>query len=624
MTRMRATRFASALITVGLLTVPTQLRSQTLRPPAPSRVVLEGEIDVLYEDNEQSSRLLHFLHTDTRRIPLRFAADAPDLPSGSHVRVTGDLADGTLSNATVSTLAVSTSRTLGAQDVLVVLMNFSNNTTQPFSPSTISSVNAQVQNFYAENSYGEASLNFTVTGWHTISAANNPCDYYTWASQADAAVTTAGFTVTNYDHVVYAFPQTSACGWTGMGNVAGPRSWINGSYSTRTVAHEQGHNFGDHHSHTWRCDSTGCVSVDYGDDRDIMGASGVVGHMNAFQKERLGWLSYGTSPIVQEVSSSSNYWIEPYETAPTGFPKGLKIWNASAGQYYYVESRAKLGFDGNVTTGVSLHTGSPTVGDSSYELDLASTTTTWDSTLDVSQSFNDPALGLTITTLSADSSGALVQVTFGPQPCNTFAPTVSLSPSAASWVTPGSTVNYSVSVNNNDTSGCAAAAFSLTPILPAGWSAVMTPVALNALAPGATGSASIAVTIPSTAAGTQQFTVSARESGAPSSADASVSLIVASTLGVTVSTDKAAYNGGTITVSATVSGNQTAVSGAAVAFALKNGSKSIVLTGTTNASGVAVASYRLKAKDPKGAWQVTASATKDAVTGSGSASFTVQ
>jgi len=57
---------------------------------------------------------------------------------------------------------------------------------------------------------------------------------------------------------------------------------------------------------------------------------------------------------------------------------------------------------------------------------------------------------------------------------------------------------------------------------------------------------------------------------------------------------------------------------------LKTGSKSIALTATTNASGVAVATYRLKAKDPKGAWQVTASATKDAVTGSGSANFTVQ
>src|SRR4029079_7397469 len=141
---------------------------------------------------------------------------------------------------------------------------------------------------YAENSYGQAALNFTVTGWFTIAASNTTCDYYTWASQADAAATGAGFMVTNYDRIVYAFPQTSACGWTGMGNVAGPRSWINGSYNTRAVAHEQGHNFGNHHSHASKCDANGCVTVDYGDDRDVLGASGVVGHMNAFQKERLG------------------------------------------------------------------------------------------------------------------------------------------------------------------------------------------------------------------------------------------------------------------------------------------------------------------------------------------------
>ena len=64
------------------------------------------------------------------------------------------------------------------------------------------------------------------------------------------------------------------------------RAWINGTYSLRVVAHEMGHNFGDYHSHSSVCDSTGCVTNEYGDDHDTRG--GVTGHLNAYQKERLG------------------------------------------------------------------------------------------------------------------------------------------------------------------------------------------------------------------------------------------------------------------------------------------------------------------------------------------------
>ena len=77
--------------------------------------MLEGELDVLYEDDEIEGRLLHFLNSDNERIPLRFEnGDAPDLPSGSRERVTGNLADGTVTTTSVTTIAVSASRTLEA------------------------------------------------------------------------------------------------------------------------------------------------------------------------------------------------------------------------------------------------------------------------------------------------------------------------------------------------------------------------------------------------------------------------------------------------------------------------------------------------------------------------------
>src|SRR5262249_35189918 len=148
------------------------------------------------------------------------------------------------------------------------------------------------------------------------------------------------------DHVVYAFPYASSCGWNGAAQVSGSRSWINGSYSLRTVGHEQGHNFGENHSKATVCDQSGCSTVEYGDDRDIMGMSGVIGHMNAYQKERVGWLNYKTAPGVQEVTATGDYWIDAYETL--GGTKALKIWNPKTNGYYYVESRTKASFDSGV------------------------------------------------------------------------------------------------------------------------------------------------------------------------------------------------------------------------------------------------------------------------------------
>ena len=64
-----------------------------------------------------------------------------------------------------------------------------------------------------------------------------------------------------------------------LGTVGGNPSsaWINGSLQLAVVGHEMGHNFGLYHSHALECGSvpigTGCTSVEYGDQLDIMGNS---------------------------------------------------------------------------------------------------------------------------------------------------------------------------------------------------------------------------------------------------------------------------------------------------------------------------------------------------------------
>ena len=489
-------------------------------PGVPGRgpVVLEGELDVVYEDDENTGRLLHFLNSDNRRIPLRFQnGSAPDLPTGTRVRITGDLAEGTVTTTSVTTLATSASRTLGPQSVLVILFNFTTDPSQPFSSATVASVNDQVRNFYLENTYGQTVLSFTVAGWFTINANTSVCDYSSWATAAEAAATSAGFNLAAYDRRVFAFPRQSVCAWSGMGNLAGPRSWSNGSYTTRTIAHEQGHNFGNHHSKALTCDSSGCATVEYGDDRDVLGMPGVVAHMNAYQKERLGWLNYGSSPAIRTVSSSGDYRIDNYETI-AGATKALKIWNVATNSYYYVESRANIGFDSSAVTGVTIHASNG----GSFQVDLDKTTTAYDATLNVGQVFTDGPLS--IQTLDSSLDGAVIRVTLGgggSSECTTAAPVVVISSSTS--------LNRTVTVTNKNGASCPASSFILAASVPSGWSAVFSPTSIASLASGASASSALTLVPSAGASGTFSIGVTASDTASGLSGSASTSVVLTTT-----------------------------------------------------------------------------------------------
>ena len=597
-------------------------------------IEVEGELDVVYEDHDQQGTLIYFLerNDNRQRVRLKFQRnEQPNLMSGARVRIRGnmDLADGSLATTTssVTSLAINPSRTLGAQHVLVILMNFSNNPAQPFSSATIASVNEQVRDFYLENSYGQTNITFTVKGWYTIAATDTICDYYTWASQAEAAATAAGVNLAAYDRRMFAFPKAAGCTWGGTANLGGIRSWINGSYVLRTVAHEQGHNLGNYHSRSVVCDSTACATNDYGDDRDVLGVPGVVGHMNAFQKERLGFLNYGASPAIQTVTTSGDYWIDNYELLRGG-SKALRIWNAAKSSYYYVESRARSGFDMNVAEGVTLHLGSSATG-YGHQVDLAPVTTVWDSTLDVGQVFTDPALDLSIQTLSSSVDGATIRVVFGsgsPASCTRAAPTVTVSPSSQT-VAPGTTTQFAMSVKNNNSSSCTASAFSVAATVPSGWATSVAGGTLSSLAPGATTNATLSVTVPASASGSYPFQVTATEPSGGSVGAANASITAASSappitsLSVTVS---AAVSGRQLSTNTSVQSDGTPMPGAKVIVTLKPPTgANVTLSGVTAANGVVVLNYMVKPKEPNGTWQVQSAVTSGSVSGGASTSVVV-
>ncbi|EEG07753.1 Ig-like domain-containing protein [Pseudogulbenkiania ferrooxidans] len=493
-----------------------------------SAVEREGVLEVIHWDNlDKTSSFKRYLRTnDGKRFELKFKKHAPSHLTGTRIKVRGMQSGNVLaldsSTSSYQVLAMPAPNAVGAQNTAVLLVNFTDNTTQPFTTTQVNStVFGSANNYFKENSSQQTWLTGSVYGWLTLPMTQT-CSYYNIATAANTAAANAGIDLSPYTRFVYIFPYNSTCGWSGMGTVGGSPSdaWLNGRLATTAVTHEMGHNLGLYHSHSMECGATSigssCTSSEYGDPFDVMGAPAGTAHYNAFQKERLGWLNYGTSPTITTVSSSGTYAIEPYETSTTG-AKALKILKSTdptTGNktWYYVELRQALGQDTylssypNVVSGVLVHTGADGDGNSSYLLDMTpnSSTNDWiDPALTAGQSFTDSTAGITVTVQSVSSTGTSVSVSLAGQTASTSTcthanPTVSLSPGQSPTVTPGTAVTYTLSVTNTDSSACSSSQFNLNTVVPSGWS-VSSASSVLSLAPGGSGSTSVVVTSPTTA-----------------------------------------------------------------------------------------------------------------------------
>jgi hypothetical protein len=499
-------------------------------------VDLEGALSVVVEDRTDGSRHLYFLETAEGRYELTVPSVDGRWQTGMRVRVRGKLTNGVIAvlpgdtgmNVTAERGLSLQSTTalggpLGAQNTAVLLVNFQNNTAQPYTTAYAKNiVFTGASNFDLENSYGQTWLTGNVFGWFTIPLAlsTTTCDYATMttlAQQAQSAATAAGVNLSGYTRFMYGFPNTGACGWWGLGTVGGNPSsaWVNGDLQIQVVTHEMGHGFGLDHSHSLDCGTVPiggtCTMNEYGDTMDTMGSSSY--HFNAYQKERLGWLGAGSSPPITTVGSTGNYTIDAYETTGSS-PKALRIPIGTTGSNYYVELRRAIGVDAglagnsNVLNGVLIHKASPADSNSSDLLDMTAADTSWmNPALDAGVSFTDSAAKITITPVTVGST-ATVSVTLGATPtCTRANPLVSLSPSQSAGVAAGTVVPFTVSVTNNDNSACAASTFDVTNAAPAGWTGALTSASLS-ISPGASASTTLQVTSAASAVN-GSYTVSA-------------------------------------------------------------------------------------------------------------------
>jgi Gametolysin peptidase M11 len=358
-------------------------------------------------------------------------------PVGARVRVTGERdSGGRLQVLTLELMRKPQAdvETVGQplvaaspRKVAVILANFTNNATQPITADAArtmvfngaTSTNA----YFIESSFGVRSLvgkqrsDGDVFGWFTITANDSPCDYSAWGTAARAAAQSAGVDLSGYDHIVHYFPKTAACSWSGVGQVPGRYTWINGA-TARTLAHELGHNFGLHHASSLSCTDGGvrvsmsgtCTFSEYGDPFDVMG--GGYRHFSAYQKGRLGWLE---AQNMATVTADGTFTVVPIEQKAAGI-QSLRV-PIDSTRFYYVELRQPFGFDSfsptsSVVTGVLIHRGTDYALMSRPELvDMVPGTTSFtDAALGVGKTFVDTTAGISITLASLSSAGATVTV----------------------------------------------------------------------------------------------------------------------------------------------------------------------------------------------------------------------
>ena len=347
---------------------------------APQKRTLEGVVRVLAADTVEGQSPDHVfrgrsqdhyrqeLVVGDRTYVLKGKKSRPN----RRVRVAGAVSGNTVQAESVQDLgaapAVVTST--GTTKVLVMLAHWN-------TPDSVTPESARAQLFgdsnswFRDASYTALGQTGDVTPWLRISGpTNGACfgDSQNVMDQAKQAAATRGYNTADYTNFVVYSPNNSwqtgsdCNGFAGWAYVGAEGTWLNGYLDRRVTVHEQGHNYGLWHAHSYLCGegAGSCSWSDYGDDFDAMGSSGVVGHFSASQKTFLGWMSGRTV----DLSAGGSATLAPLASDPRVV--GAAVVNVSASRAYWLEYRRALDFDSAQpaygTDGVQVRLVDPTVG----------------------------------------------------------------------------------------------------------------------------------------------------------------------------------------------------------------------------------------------------------------------
>ena len=338
--------------------------------PAWSQESRTGRLEIRHTDDwthsESSTR--YTLRERSKRTAVK-PANPPRIPSDSPVVVRGTKRGGVLHGDVKPRAGVRAAATpLGTWETAVLLFNFTNNRTEPWTTATVeqrfftdpSSTNV----FFQEQAWNQVDLAGDVYGWYQLAQSSNGCDVDAWADEADALATAAGVNLDAYDSVAYVFPRVGSCGWAGLAELPGDQLWLNGDISTRVASHELGHNMGVHHAAALACPGAAvggsCSTQEYGDPFSSMGSSSR--RMAGWHLQQLGYMS---SSNVRSVTTAGTYTIRTTltQTSESQLLKIPRQSSSSRPEYYYVDLRASGGvfdnfaLDNPIVKGVTIRIG---------------------------------------------------------------------------------------------------------------------------------------------------------------------------------------------------------------------------------------------------------------------------
>lgn len=402
-----------------------------------------------------------------------------------NIAVAEQTADPNALVATPTAAAVTAGWTVGQKTVLWIRAEFPDD---PGSPATDDQINASmsvVSSFYQDVSHATCSFQTTIlpgTVKLTTTKTTYSADATSYVSlRTDAVQLARNYDAANggtgqynpdkYDRYIVVFKTVSGYSWAGISAVGGTGCCLNGAVNAALAAHELGHNHGLRHSHGWAPLTNSPIGsgthMEYGDAFDDMGAgqnNASEGHFNTIQKYNLGYL---TDTSVQTVTQSGVYRLFRHDDRNATGIQALKIASSWTGTNYWFEYRhaapypAFLApFEGTpelprLQNGIEVHWDhgpSFTTGPGTYLLDMTPTTTSGvptptdynmpnhlldDSALALGESFNDPAISMTVTPIkvggTAPNEWIDVYVSLGSTASN-HAPSVSAAMTSSTAV----------------------------------------------------------------------------------------------------------------------------------------------------------------------------------------------
>jgi hypothetical protein len=291
------------------------------------------------------------------------------------------------------------------------------------------------------------------------------------------------------------------------------------------------------------------------------------------------------------------------------------------GYYLWVEYRQPVGnYDSTLIcdyclggtsdfSGALVHYQDPTTDPAHSYLPNFNSTSNFSPALAVGQTWADPYSNLTLSVTSATSTALTLNVSYGTVPCTQANPSVTLSPADPS-IYAGNTASYTMSVTDNDSSGCSANTYTLSSSQPLGWSTSFSTNSVT-LNPGQSASPTMNKTAPSGAQpGTYGVDASATNNSYVGTGTANVTVVAAPSVTVTVSVPSSSYTRrSTVPITATVLNGGTPASGASVTFTMTRADGSTVTqSATTGSKGAATWNYKLNPKSPTGKYSVVAQA----------------